>query len=236
LVGTEPGEAAGGGQQGQPLLAGVGLLPVESPLFGLAELSGLADLVGELGIHRPVELQWTARFRISERRVWHNPAAGGCERLGHLSRRLVDMAEDRQPPAWAQCLGRLRGAGDGIDPVPRLGGDHRVERSAVRVPGFERCSLDRKAAGSGELGHPRIRLYAEHGAAGRLELAGRDAGAAADVEHVRPGASGHGLRHQGAWVAGASAVVPRCVVAVDVMRGLAGADWSAFARCPAAVV
>src|ERR1700722_14729722 len=28
-VGTEPGEAAGGGQQGQPLVAGVGLLPVE---------------------------------------------------------------------------------------------------------------------------------------------------------------------------------------------------------------
>jgi hypothetical protein len=33
-----------------------------------------------------------------------------------------------------------------------------------------------------EVGHPRIRIDAEHGAAGGLELAGRDAGTGADVE------------------------------------------------------
>ena len=71
--------------------------------------------------------------------------------------------------------------------MPRLGGDDRVERPAGWLPGFEGRHLDLQAAGSREVGHPRIGLDAEHGAAGGLELAGCDAGAAADVEHVRPG-------------------------------------------------
>jgi hypothetical protein len=53
-VGVEPGEPTGGGQQGQPLVAGVGLLPVESPLFGFIESFGLADRVGDLGERRLV--------------------------------------------------------------------------------------------------------------------------------------------------------------------------------------
>jgi hypothetical protein len=43
--------------------------------------------------------------------------------------------------------------------------------------------------------------------AGRLELPGRYAGAAADVEHVAPGAGGDDLVGQGAWVAGPGPVV-----------------------------
>src|ERR1044071_7520184 len=59
LSGRELGEASGGGEQVQPLVACVGLIPVESPLFGIGELSGLADLVGELRVGRLVEVEWT---------------------------------------------------------------------------------------------------------------------------------------------------------------------------------
>jgi len=41
---------------------------------------------------------------------------------------------------------------------------------------------------AGQRGHALVGLDAEHRAAGRLELAGLDARAAPDVEHVAPGA------------------------------------------------
>lgn len=67
LIGTELGEAAGGGQQVQPLVARVGLLPVVSPLFGIVELFGLADLVGELRVCRLVEIERTSGRLSAER-------------------------------------------------------------------------------------------------------------------------------------------------------------------------
>jgi hypothetical protein len=42
--------------------------------------------------------------------------------------------------------------------------------------------LLRSASAARELGHPRVGLHAEHLAAGRLELPGFNAGAAADVQ------------------------------------------------------
>jgi hypothetical protein len=210
LFRAEPGEAAGGGQQDQPLVAGVGLFPVESPLFGLVELSGLADLAGDLGVHRLVHIQRTATWRRGERRDRHHPPVGSGERLGHLGGRLVHMTEDRQLPGGPHDLGRLRGTRDWIDPVPRLGDDHRIEPPVV---GFEGRYLDPKAAGAGEPGHPRIGLYAEHGAVSDLELAGCDVGATADVEHTGSGASGDDPRHEGIGVAGTSPVVALRVVA-----------------------
>jgi hypothetical protein len=91
--------------------------------------------------------------------------------------------------------------------VPRLGGDHGVERPAGWLPGFECRNLDLQAAGSREVGHPRVRLDAEHCAAGGLELPGCDAGATADVQHVRAWATGDDPRHQGIGVAGPGLVV-----------------------------
>ncbi|GAO10954.1 putative methyltransferase [Streptomyces lydicamycinicus] len=61
--------------------------------------------------------------------------------------------------------------------------------------------------GSRVVGHSRIGLDAEHGAAGGLKLAGCDAGSAADVEHVRPGAPGDDPRYQRIGVAGPGLVV-----------------------------
>ncbi|GFE27389.1 hypothetical protein Sliba_78420 [Streptomyces nigrescens] len=58
-----------------------------------------------------------------------------------------------------------------------------------------------------EVGHPRIRLDAEHRATGGLELAGRDARAAAYVEHVRPRAPGDDTRHQAIGVARSGLVI-----------------------------
>ncbi|WP_377592993.1 hypothetical protein [Micromonospora eburnea] len=62
LIGAEPGEAAGRGEQIQPLVARVGLLPVESPLFRVVELFGLADFVGDRRVPRLVHLQRTSRW------------------------------------------------------------------------------------------------------------------------------------------------------------------------------
>jgi hypothetical protein len=95
--------------------------------------------------------------------------------------------------------------------VPRLGGDHRVERPPGRLPRLERRDLDRQAALAGETGHPRVGLDAEHRAAGRLELPGGDAGAAPDVEHVPARTAGDDPCHQRAGVAGPGPVVPRGV-------------------------
>jgi hypothetical protein len=134
-------------------------------------------------------------------------AVSSRERLGHLGRWLEYVPEDRQASVRTQHLGRLRGADDRVHPVPRLGGDQCVERPPGRLPGFEGCHLDPQAAGFREVGHPCIRLDAEHGATGGLELAGRDARAAADVEHVRPRDPGDDTRHQVIGVAGAGPVV-----------------------------
>ena len=56
-------------------------------------------------------------------------------------------------------------------------------------------------------GHARVRLDPEHAAPGRLELPRDDAGPAADVEHVAPGARGDDPLDQGGRVARAGAIV-----------------------------
>ena len=65
----------------------------------------------------------------------------------------------------------------------------------------------------GQVRHPRVGIDAEHSAAGRLELAGHDAGPAADVEDLRDvGAvlaprGGRDPVHQRVGVAGPGPVV-----------------------------
>ena len=56
-------------------------------------------------------------------------------------------------------------------------------------------------------GHARVRLDSQHAAPGRPELPGDDAGPAADVEHVAPGARGDDPLDQGGRVARAGAIV-----------------------------
>jgi len=91
--------------------------------------------------------------------------------------------------------------------VPGRPGDDRIELPAGRVPGFERRHLDLDPGPPREVGHPRVGLDAEHLAAGRLELPGFYAGAAADVEDAGPGAGGDDLLHQGVGIAGPGPVV-----------------------------
>jgi hypothetical protein len=88
--------------------------------------------------------------------------------------------------------------------VPRRPGDDRVEVPADRVPGFERrhLDLDLDPAAPREVSHPRVGLDTEHRAAGRLELPGFDAGAAADVQDIGPGAAGDDPLHRAAGVGG----------------------------------
>lgn len=114
--------------------------------------------------------------------------------------------------------------------MPRLGGDDRVERPAGWLPGFEGRHFDLQAAGSRDVGHPPIGLDAEHGGAGRLELAGCDAGAAADVEHVGPRAPGNDPRHQCIWVAGPGLVIALRVHAERLGHppGLMRLRWGRF--------
>jgi hypothetical protein len=84
---------------------------------------------------------------------------------------------------------------------------------AGAVPGFERRRLDLGPAAPRERGHPGVGLDAEHAAAGRLELPGCDAGAAADVQDVRSRAGGHDPFHQGTGVGRPGAVVASGVLA-----------------------
>jgi hypothetical protein len=115
--------------------------------------------------------------------------------------------ERREPASGPQHLRRLGRSGDRVHPVPGGAGDDRVEVAARAVPGFERRHLDLDPAVPGELRHPRVWLDAEHPAAGRLELPGRGAGAAADVDHVGAGAGGDDPVHQSAGIRRPGAVV-----------------------------
>jgi len=81
------------------------------------------------------------------------------------------------------------------------------EHAARGLPRLEGGHLDLGAVLAREGGHPGVRLHAEHGAAGGLELPGGDPGADADVEHPAPGALGDDRRHQGVGIAGPAPVV-----------------------------
>jgi len=63
----------------------------------------------------------------------------------------------------------------------------------------------------GQVGRARVRIHPERPASGRLELPGRDAGTAADIENISAGAPADDAVYQGAGIAG-----PRPVVACGV--------------------
>jgi hypothetical protein len=67
-----------------------------------------------------------------------------------------------------------------------------VGRRTPMMSAPERVDLD--PATAGELRHPRVRLDPEHRAAGRLELPGFDAGAAADIQDIACAARKTGSR------------------------------------------
>ncbi len=57
LVGVEPGQATGGGEYIQPLLARVGALPVEPPVLRDTEVPRLVNMRGGLGVSGLAQLQ-----------------------------------------------------------------------------------------------------------------------------------------------------------------------------------
>src|ERR1700735_1449997 len=117
----------------------------------------------------------------------------------------------RQQPVRPQHLCRLVGTLHGVEPVPGLPGDDGVERTAVGIPGLEIADLDLDAGLPGDLGHPRVRVDAEHRAAGGPVLPCTDASAAADVQDLDAGTGGDDALYQGVGVAG-----PRPVVSFGV--------------------
>jgi len=90
--------------------------------------------------------------------------------------------------------------------VPGLPGDDRIKCPAGGVPGFERRHLDPDPALPGQAGHPDGGVDPEHSAAGRLELPGCDAGAAADGQRAGAAAGGDDPLYQCCGTAGASLV------------------------------
>ena len=95
--------------------------------------------------------------------------------------------------------------------MPRLAAGDEVEAPAGVVPVLEGRLLDGHAVAPREGGHPRVGLDAQDPAAARLQGAGGDPGAAADVEHVaRP--VGHERVDERRRVAG-----PRPVVALGLL-------------------
>jgi hypothetical protein len=54
----------------------------------------------------------------------------------------TSVPEHGHSPARSQDPGRLGCSSDGIDPVPALPGDHRIEAATASIPGFERRHLD----------------------------------------------------------------------------------------------
>jgi hypothetical protein len=91
--------------------------------------------------------------------------------------------------------------------VPSLPGDDCVELAPCGVPGFELCHLHVEPGLPGQVGHPRVGIDPEHPAPRRLELPGRYAGAATDIEDVLAGARGDDAVHQGAGITGPRPVV-----------------------------
>ncbi len=108
--------------------------------------------------------------------------------------------------------------------MPGHAGDDGVERTTGRLPGLEGRHLGGHSGAPREVGHPLVNIDSEDLAAGRLELAGDDSGAAPDVEYVGTGAGGHDPGHHGVRVARAGPVVAlgvgakRLGVLADLMR------------------
>jgi hypothetical protein len=77
--------AAEGGQLVQPLVAGVGPVPVESPLLRLAERARLPYPVGRLGAQRQVPVR-AGHPTLIDRRVGQRPAVDRGEDFTHVGR------------------------------------------------------------------------------------------------------------------------------------------------------
>jgi hypothetical protein len=105
--------------------------------------------------------------------------------------------------------------------VPRHPGDDGVERATGRVPLLERRHLDVEVGPARPARHPRVRLDPQHHGARGPELAGRDAGAAADVHDPTARASREDALDQGLRVPRAGSVVAFGVGA-ERLRDLAG--------------
>ena len=198
--------AAGGRHQFQPLVPGVGPVPVVSPLLRVAERGRLPYPVGRLGKERRVPVQ-AGHYPAGEGRVGQYPAVDRGEGFGQVGRRLEHVPEHGEPSAGPQGLRRLDRSRDGVHPVPGLPGDDRVEIPAGAFPVFELRHLGLHPGPPGEVSHPRVGLDPEHPAAGRLELPGGYAGPAADVQDVGPGAGGDDPVHHGVGVARPDPVV-----------------------------
>ena len=110
---------------------------------------------------------------------------GRRERRPGPARRAAEVPEQADEAARAQDVGRAPRAPHGVDPVPRLAAGDEVEAPAGVVPALEGRLLDGHAVAAREGGHPRVGLDAQDPAAARLQGAGGDPGAAADVERRR---------------------------------------------------
>ena len=197
------------GQLIEPLVAGVGPIPVEAPLLGLAEPARRPYPVGGRGAQPPVGVGRRAELKPQRRGPGRTRRYTAANASASLGRGLERVPEHREPAAGAQHPGRL---------APR-----RRPGPPSATPGPATTASNRRPAGShasnvatstvrppppGEVGHPGVRLDPEDPAAGRRELPGRDAGAAADVEHVGAGARGDDPVDQRLGVAGPGPVVP----------------------------
>ena len=200
--------AAEGRHLVQPLRPGVGPGPVEPPRLRVVERPRLAHPVGRGVAHAQVlDGRGPGPEARCHRRVGHDPLVDRAEGVAELGRRIERVPEHRQPAAGAQHRRGLGRPGRHVDPVPRLPGDHGVERPPGRVPLLEPRHLHVQPARAGQLGHPGVGIDAEHPAPGRLEQPGRYAGAAAGVDDVEPGALGDDPVHHRRGVTGPGTVV-----------------------------
>jgi hypothetical protein len=117
------------------------------------------------------------------------------------------VPEHRKPPARPQHLRRFGRSGHRVHPVPGLPGDDSVECPACGVPVLELRHLGFDPEPPRQAGHPRVGVDPEHAASGRLELPGRDTGAAAHIQHAGAGAGGGDRLHHGGGVAGPGPVI-----------------------------
>jgi hypothetical protein len=91
--------------------------------------------------------------------------------------------------------------------MPTLTGDDHVESPARSLPGFKRRHFDVHSAALRELGHPCVRLDAEHRASGRLKLPRHDARADANIENKSTRGGSHDALDQDVGIARPCAVI-----------------------------
>jgi hypothetical protein len=166
----------------EPLVAAVGSITVGSSSLGFVEPPGPAE-AGCLVAHgvypsRAEFAQGLNGSPVLTRR--YTSAKVSPSRSG--ARNAFQKAAKRSPlvRAWAARA------------VPAIGSTQcqawaAPTKSKVRPaesPALEGRYLDFQAALSGEVGHPLVRLDAEHSTTSDAELAGGDACPAADIEHI----------------------------------------------------